>query len=151
MGRRPRLDLSRMTPRQVVVVLIVAAIAYGSSHVSCGKKSGPGEEGDLAQAHARQLSDVLVESGGRVVFLMGDDTRGSRHQHFLVEVPEGFTVKIAHNIDLAKRVPAAVGDEVEFRGVYEFNEKGGVVHWTHHDPDGRHPGGWIKHRGKVYE
>ena len=151
MGNRRRLDLRQMTPRRAVTVLIMAALAYGSTHLSCGKKSGPLQQGDLAQAHASKLSDVLVQSEGRVRMVMRDDTRGSRHQHLLVEVPEGFTVKIAHNIDLAPRVPAVVGEKLEFRGVYEFNEKGGVVHWTHHDPDGKHPGGWIKHRGKVYE
>ena len=94
---------------------------------------------------------MLVEGEGQVKLVLPDDTRGARHQHLLVELPEGFTVKIAHNIDLATRVPAVVGERVQFRGVYEFNDKGGVVHWTHKDPDGKHPGGWIKHRGRVYE
>ncbi len=57
---------------------------------------------------------------------------------------------MSHNIDLAPRVPIAVGDTVEFRGQYEWNERGGVIHWTHHDPDGRRPGGWLRHRSRVY-
>ena len=150
MGQGRSSQRRRMTPRRAIALLVVAAIAYGSSHFSCSKPGTLGETA-LGQAHDQQLSDVLVQGEGRVKLVMGDDTRGSRHQHLLIEVPQGFTVKLAHNIDLAPRVPAVVGESLEFRGVYEFNEKGGVVHWTHKDPDGKHPGGWIRHRGRVYE
>jgi hypothetical protein len=32
-----------------------------------------------------------------------------------------------------------------------WNEKGGVVHWTHRDPGGRHMAGWLAHNGKTYQ
>ena len=43
------------------------------------------------------------------------------------------------------------GQLVEFYGEYEWNAKGGVVHWTHRDPEHRHVDGWIKHNGRTYQ
>lgn len=89
-------------------------------------------------------SNVEVETGGRVVRLLPDDRQGSPHQRFLLRVAGGTTVLVAHNIDLGPRVSLAPGDSVELRGEYEWNPKGGVIHWTHPDPEGRHTDGWIR-------
>jgi hypothetical protein len=86
------------------------------------------------------------------VKILKDDLEGSRHQRFLLELGSGQTLLISHNIDLAPRIEGlARGDSVQFFGEYEWNSKGGVIHWTHHDPGGRHVAGWIKHRGRVYQ
>jgi hypothetical protein len=59
---------------------------------------------------------------------------------------------LAHNIDLADRVASLkVGDRVAFNGEYEWNPKGGVVHWTHRDSGGTHVDGWIEHSGHRYQ
>ena len=62
----------------------------------------------------------------------------------------GHTLLISHNIDLAVRVPVHIGDRVDVRGRYEWNDRGGVIHWTHHAPQGRRPGGWIRHHKRTY-
>jgi hypothetical protein len=99
---------------------------------------------------AEQRSNVFVRLEGRVDRVLTDDLDGSRHQRFIVRLPSGHTVLISHNIDLAKRVPLDRGDSVELRGEYDWNDRGGVVHWTHHDPQGKKSGGWIRHAGTEY-
>ena len=102
--------------------------------------------------YAEHASHVLVEDAGKVVKVLADDNQGARHQRFLVKVATGQTLLFAHNIDLAARVEnVKIGDNVEFRGEYIWNEKGGIVHWTHHDPQGYHHDGWIKHNGSTYQ
>ena len=107
---------------------------------------------NVANAYMRHQSDVQVQDQGKVVKLLPDDNKGSRHQRFIVRVEEGLTILIAHNIDLAPRLnKLKQGDHISFYGEYEWNEKGGVVHWTHRDPRGHHPAGWIKHKGVTYQ
>ncbi|NNC78042.1 MAG: DUF3465 domain-containing protein [Woeseiaceae bacterium] len=95
-------------------------------------------------------SGTWIEGSGRVVKLLSDDNDGSRHQRFIIEVRRNQTLLIAHNIDLVARVPLGMGDRVRFRGMYEYNDLGGLVHWTHHDPLGVVDGGWIRFRRKTY-
>ena len=87
-----------------------------------------------------------------MIKILADDNKGSRHQKFIVKLASGQTVLIAHNIDLARRINSInIGDSIEFYGEYEWNAKGGIVHWTHHDPAGRHKDGWLKHNGVLYK
>jgi|GEM_PF-165401 len=106
----------------------------------------------ISEAFKNRQSGLQVNSRGTVSKILSDDNEGSRHQRFILRLSNGQTLLIAHNIDLAPRIAGiGVGDDVAFYGQYEFNNKGGVVHWTHHDPQGRHPGGWLKHQGQTYQ
>lgn len=106
----------------------------------------------LAQAFRSQQSNLQVEGVGVVIKLLPDDNRGSRHQRFLLRLNSGQTLLIAHNIDLAAKIDTLrVGDNVAFYGEYEWSHKGGTLHWTHHDPAGRHVAGWLKHGDRVYQ
>jgi Protein of unknown function (DUF3465) len=105
-----------------------------------------------SQLFALKASDEMVDGSGKVVRLLPDDNKGSRHQKFLVKIAGGQTLLFAHNIDLALRIDTLkVGDKVAFRGEYSYNQKGGVVHWTHLDPRNEHEAGWIKHNGITYQ
>ncbi|MBA3240119.1 MAG: DUF3465 domain-containing protein [Acidobacteria bacterium] len=107
---------------------------------------------EIARAFEQGSSNVQVKGRGVVRKILSDDNDGKRHQRFVVALESGQTVVIAHNIDLAPRVrDLREGDRVEFSGEYEWNQKGGVVHWTHHDPRKRHPAGWLKHNSITYQ
>ena len=93
----------------------------------------------------------MITADGTVDRVLPDDNDGSRHQKFIVRLANDHTILVAHNIDLADRVPLDRGDAVRFHGQYEWNDRGGVIHWTHHDPRKRHEEGWIEHDGKRYE
>ena len=106
----------------------------------------------IAHAFHSHKSNIQVQSQGRVVAVLKDDNDGSRHQKFILELPNAMTVLVAHNIDLAPRIERLQkGDTVGFNGEYEYSEKGGVIHWTHHDPQQHHEDGWLKHQGKTYQ
>lgn len=109
-------------------------------------------ESDIGRAFASQTSDIQVEGEGTVIRLLPDDVNGLRHQRFIVRLASGQTLLVAHNIDIAPRIDGLeVGDSVRFNGEYVWNEKGGTIHWTHHDPQGRHVSGWLQHNGKTFK
>lgn len=109
------------------------------------------DAGEVTRAFEQHSSGVQVHGTGTVAKVLPDDNDGSRHQRFILRMDSGQTVLFAHNLDLAGRIPAlAAGVRVEFSGEYQWNAKGGLVHWTHRDPAGRHQAGWIKVAGVVY-
>jgi hypothetical protein len=105
----------------------------------------------IASAFAAHRSGLEVLGQGTVTQVLSDDHDGSPHQRFILMLPSGQTILVAHNIALAERIPSLNnGDVVEFKGEYEWNPQGGVIHWTHADPRGRHETGWLKHDGRTY-
>jgi hypothetical protein len=104
----------------------------------------------IVAAFEEGRSGLVVQSAGVVERVLPDDQEGDRHQRFILRLASGHTLLVSHNISLAPRVPVSIDDSIEFRGQYEWNEQGGVVHWTHHDPQGDRPGGWIRHAGRLY-
>ena len=117
------------------------------------RQAGQGSaEQILQQAFENQESDIQVKGAGTVLKTLPDDNQGTRHQRFILKLSSGQTLLVAHNIDLADKIKdLKKGDKVGFYGEYEWSEQGGVLHWTHHDPAGRHTDGWLEHNGRVYQ
>ena len=135
-----------------VLIVLVYASAQRIDFGATSESSTTSLPESISAAYRERLSNVQVSGAGEVVRVLADDTRGSRHQRFILQLDGKTTLLIAHNIDLAPRIKdIAVGDRIEFSGEYEWNDKGGVLHWTHHDPRGVHDGGWLKHNGRTYQ
>ena len=111
-----------------------------------------GNDDPIVAAYEEQRSDVQVAGSGRVARILGDDSLGDRHQRFILRAALG-----THRPHRAQHRPRASRRALWRRRrrrvsrVYEWNDKGGVVHWTHHDPQGQHEPGWLKHHGRTYE
>ncbi|AIV08582.1 hypothetical protein LA59_24645 [Vibrio harveyi] len=128
-----------------IITIFIAALCLASVGVQAN-------DYQLKQAYENHQSDIQAQGSGKVIRVLPDDNDGSRHQKFILKLDSKQTLLVAHNIDLAPRIPdLEVGDRVQFYGEYEWNKKGGVMHWTHHDLNNRHPHGWLKHNGKTYE
>jgi hypothetical protein len=142
------------TCRDGAFLIVGASPGAGASPAAAAERGTSQSIADdaIGRAFANRASDIQVEGEGAVIRLLPDDLNGSRHQRFIIQLASGQTLLISHNIDLAPRIDSlAVGDSVRFSGEYEWNEKGGVVHWTHRDPRGKHVSGWVLHNGKTYQ
>lgn len=160
----PRQPLLR---RALVVVIIIVALWLATQSRSevpvalppAGPITNPAPSGSidapanqaLRDAANQQRSHVQLLAVGRVTRLLPDDNEGSRHQKFLFRAAPDLTVLVAYNLELAPRIPLAVGDSVQVSGEYIWNEKGGLIHWTHKDPAGKHLPGWVELKGKRYQ
>ena len=136
-----------------VVLLVGAWFGYDlSGSVQWQNEPALATGSELRSVIAARRSDTQVQGSGTVTRVLSDDNDGSRHQRFILRLATGESLLVAHNIDLAPRVAGLkVGDTVSFNGEYEWNDRGGVIHWTHHDPRGSHVGGWVEHNGRRYE
>ena len=106
----------------------------------------------IVQDFQNHRSYVEVTADGTVVTIFPDRSSSSGvHEQFVIRLSSGdITVDVEHNISIGKRVPVAMGDSVVVHGEYIWNSKGGLIHFTHHDPQGTHEGGYIKDNNSTY-
>ncbi|MDR1734996.1 MAG: DUF3465 domain-containing protein [Oscillospiraceae bacterium] len=168
--------LSYLSPIAIVLILVVLYIAkggtfrnwFGEEEAGTSAAAPPpssaaapesdvrfptdGGAAEIARLFAQKKSDVQVAGYGTVQRILADDNDGARHQRFILEMSDGHTLLVAHNIDQAPRLAGlAVGDTVAFYGEYYYDAQGGGVHWTHRSDTASHVGGYLEWDGKRYE
>jgi len=123
-----------------------------NSYNSYSLKTSTFNHDKIAKAYKNHQSNIQVKGKGSVLAILKDDNKGTRHQRFILKLPSGQTLLIAHNIDMAPRIDTLnKKDTVIFYGEYEWNNKGGIIHWTHHASKNNHINGWLKHKDKIYQ
>ena len=142
-----------MDYRRILITTFILSVLVGTFSACGAQLSGyKGDHDAIARAFNTRTSNVQVEGEGIVERILSDDLAGGKHQRFIVSLASGQTILISHNIDLAPRVEGLQeGEHIAFYGEYIWNSQGGIVHWTHHDPQGRHVGGWLKYKEQTYQ
>jgi hypothetical protein len=109
------------------------------------------DDSQVIAAQEAQLRKVELTVRAKVIKLLPDDREGLPHERFLLGLSNGTTLLVAHDLKMAPTVPVEVGDTPIIRGEYIWNDRGGVIHWTHHSDTPRHEGGWIFLNGTRYQ
>jgi len=125
---------------------------------ACASPATTGNAADNAavyNAWLQKRSYVEVTAAGSVARVLGTRPGPSGvHTQFLVHLGaggNGLTVRIADNVDMTGRLQIAPGDSVVVRGEYIYDPRGGLIHWTHRDPRGRHEAGYVAVNGRYYQ
>ncbi len=136
---------------RTAAALTVAALLGACS----GGANDPPDNGRICAAYASEGSHGEVVASGVVRHVLGTRRGPSgEHEGFLLQLSGecDLMLRVETNVDLTGPVPLRTGERVIVKGEYEFNPLGGVIHWTHHDPRGHHPDGYVKgDDGKVYQ
>jgi hypothetical protein len=103
--------------------------------------------------YAEKRSTLEVTAQGVVLSVLADDSGPSGvHQRFIIRLAGSTqTVLVDNNVTIGQRAPVLQGTDVLVHGEYVWNDQGGLIHFTHHDPAHTHEGGWIELSGVRYQ
>jgi Protein of unknown function (DUF3465) len=135
-----------------LAVVVRALVLFAVVAASCDATTAGVDNSAVERAFREQRSGEQVTAQGSVTRLLADDTGPTgRHQRFIIRLAGASqTVLVTNNVDVGKRVPLAIADDVIVHGEYIWNDEGGLIHFTHHDADRSHEDGWIELRGVRY-
>jgi hypothetical protein len=142
----------RSAGRLLLCALLAALAACAPSGQSAGSDAG---NAAVYQSWAQQRSKVEVTASGSVAKVLGTRRGPSGvHTGFLLHLRgsegRGLTVRVEDNVDLTGPIPIRAGDDVEVRGEYIYDPRGGLIHYTHRDPRGRRAGGYVRIGNRMY-
>jgi hypothetical protein len=129
------------------------ALALFCAGCGGGTTEQPNNE-QICSLYSSGSSGVEVIGQGTVLAVLGTQNGPSgEHEGFLLKLNEqcDLLLRVETNVDITGPVPVQAGEIVTVKGQFEDDPSGGVIHWTHHDPRGRHVGGYVDIGGKLYQ
>lgn len=121
---------------------------------ACAGAQQTPDNGAVCRIYSAQQSRAEVVADGTVIDVLGTRRGPSGdHEGFLLRLNGGcdLLVRVETNVDLTGPVPLRASQRVVVKGEYEYDPMGGVIHWTHHDPRGRHDGGFVRVGDRTYQ
>lgn len=138
----------KMTAARRLSAVTAATFALAA----CGAEQSP-DDAAVCAAYSAGRSGVEVVADGTVTRVLGvQQGRVSPHEGFLFRLASvcSVVVRVEANTDFTGPIPLTTGERVVVKGEYEYYSRGGVIHWTHRDPRGRHENGYIEAGGHSY-
>ena len=153
--------MSKQIKKLIIIVLIVAisffiSLENNNSDKTTNETITIGNDNSKLKSKLKKIieakqSGKIITINAQVIKVLPDDIQGDKHQRLILKVlNSNITLLLAHNIDIAPRVPVIKNDIILIHGQYEWNEKGGIIHWTHRDVNNKHPNGWVEYKNKRY-
>lgn len=142
--------MKRLKKGIAYLVIVTVLSVWLSPVLFSAFRHGESDHELIVKAYDARTSNIIVETEARVVLLLPDIDDLGKFQEFKIELENGHVLRILHDLDQANRVPLAVSSKIRVRGEYDWSVDGGVIHWTHDDPQGLREGGWIEYMGQVY-
>jgi hypothetical protein len=137
-----------MTARVAAIAMLAALSACGAGHTQAP------DDAAVCALYAQRADKAEALASGSVAAILGTRRGPSgEHEGFLLRLDSGcaLTLRVETNVDLTGPVPLTRGQHVLVKGEYIYDPRGGLLHWTHRDPRGRHVGGYVEAGGRLYE
>jgi hypothetical protein len=137
-------------------IAYVAVLASAGSLGACAPATDDASNGAVYDAWRTGRSHVEVTASGSVARLLGErEGPSGRHLGFILHLSgsagRGLSVRVEDNLDLTGEIPIGEGESVTVRGEYIYEPAGGLIHYTHKDPRGRHDAGYVQASGRIYQ
>ncbi|MGH7738480.1 MAG: DUF3465 domain-containing protein [Candidatus Tyrphobacter sp.] len=130
-----------------------AALPFVMAVVALSSCTPGPNDAALCRAIASSANGTEVVADGTVTQILGTHPgRSGAHEGFVLHLGSGCdaSLRVETNVDFTGPIPLRTGERVVVKGEYDSDPDGSVIHFTHREVRGRHPGGYVIAGGRYY-